>query len=133
MNTGPLISDRVLGKLRNVVERTMVYTCDVERPTPTGTKDENNQPLYTWETYLTGQKCAFTTLSGGEKQDNQVAYYISTYKLILPYGTDITVLDRVKNLRDRGGNLVDSTVQRYEIKDRLPSETDITFVIQAIR
>ncbi len=136
--TKPLLSDRAIAKARYVIERAMTYTCDVERPTSAGVDGYGHPLPPTWVTHLTNQKCLLIpfvvgSTRTGEQQNVNTAYDVGAFKQIFPYATDITVLDRVLNLRDRTGALVDGTVQHYEIKDRLPSETDVTLVIQAIR
>ncbi len=136
-NTKPLISDRVLLKLRNVVNRTMTYTCTVKRGASPGASGGYNQPPKptSWAYYLTGQKCNVTQLIAfryGEQQNKDTAMVIDRYKMDLPYGTDVKVTDQIYDLKDRAGNLIDSSVKFYDVKELIPSEISLSVQIQAI-
>lgn len=138
-STAPFISDRVNAKLRNVSERFMVYTCDTKRASSTG-DDDYTQPNETdWgnQPYkLTGQKCSLSPLSAavatGEVQNRNRAMVLSRYRLEFPYGTDVLLIDRVYNLKDRDGNLIDPTALHFEAKDLIPDDTSLALTIEAI-
>jgi hypothetical protein len=137
--TTPFISDRVNAKLRNVAERFMTCTCDTKRANSSG-DDSYSQPNVTdWDTQpynLTNQKCGLSPLalggSTGEAQDRYRSIVINRYRLEFPYGADVLLIDRIYNLRDRDGNLVDPTALHYEAIDRIPDDTSLTIAVEAI-
>jgi hypothetical protein len=135
--TTPFISDRVNAKLRNVVERFMTSLADVQRGSNPGVRSGYNQPgkPTAWPTYLADVKCDVTqstTILTGEQQSKDTAMIVGRLKFTFPYGTDITVADRIVNLRDRDGNLVDASVNFYDVKELIPDDTSLTVLAQAV-
>jgi hypothetical protein len=136
--TTPFISDRVNAKLRNVAERFMVWSCTIKRGANPAPRSGYNQPgkPTAWAAHLTAQKCSLgqqsTTVLTGENQDKNRAMIVGRYKLEFPYGTDVLITDRVYDLKDRDGNLVDPTVKFYEIKELIPDDTSLSLSVEAI-
>lgn len=115
----------------------MVYTTDVERPNTSPGKDGDNLPLPAtgYSTVLTGQKCNVSqsiTVLTGEQQNKDLAIIVGRYNVTFPYNSDVQFVDRLKNLKDRDGNLVDPAVKFYEVRELIPDDTALTVSVQAI-
>lgn len=138
MSFNPLLSDGAVALIRQTKQNLMNHTCTVKRGTTTGQSDGYNQkkPAVEWVDHLSDQACRLhhQTIARftGEQQDKDRSMVVTRQLLNFPYGLDVTLKDRIYDLKDRAGRLVDSTALYFEIKELISSEIDLNFVIQAI-
>ncbi|MBN9393438.1 MAG: hypothetical protein J0I20_35735 [Chloroflexi bacterium] len=139
-NTAPFISDRVKLKLREVAERFMTSTCDIKRQAATTGSSGYNQPnqsgVWTTTPNGAGVKCRLkqqsVTVTTGEQITKEKTIVENRFQVELPYGTDITVKDRLYNVRDRDGNTIDPTIVYFDVKERIPDDSRVTVAVEAI-
>lgn len=99
----------------------MVHRCNVERDASldTQTSPWGGDPPPDWDLHLTDLHCRFWFDSGQTKYDGQKQVEITTRKLVVPLGTDITEDDRIVSVRDRRGRVVaDGPMRIDSVGDR---------------
>lgn len=81
----------------------MTHRCDVQRDASRGDggNDWGGDPAPDWQTHLDELHCRFWFESGQTIYDGTKAVELTTRKLIVPWGTDITEDDRIVSVRDR--------------------------------
>lgn len=139
MSLNPLLSDGVVALIRSTKQDLMNHTCTVKRAVTSGAKDDDNQPSPPTSWAVVGQpdqpcRLHHQTIARftGEQQNKDTSMTVTRQLLNFPYGLDVTLKDRIYNLKDRAGRMVDSTALYFEIKELVSSEIDLNFAIQAI-
>jgi hypothetical protein len=91
----------------------LVHECVTERATET--RGNAGEVVQTWADHLSGQECRLIVKS--ERIASPAGLLMATtYKLLLPAGTDVLVSDRVRTITLDDG----STVGPFTVEQRLP-------------
>lgn len=124
-----LLTDSTIESLKKVVESTMDFTCDVLRATAGSADTYGQDTENTFNTFLTGLICSFG-LTGTEKETPQADFTQYQPVLRVPVGTDILLTDRVANITDRHGQVVQPSV--FEIVAITPRKGSILVALEAV-
>jgi hypothetical protein len=101
-----LVDDATILAFRGIVEDNFDYTCTIERGQSPGV-NQRNQPLpKVWAAHLVDVRCFYQSgkdfAAQGKKLPNMdVAYLLDKGIIKVASGTDVTVDDRITNVRDR--------------------------------
>ncbi len=137
-NTSPLISDKVILKLRALMEnRVMKDTCNILRGVGGGGTDPYGQPnqAASWPILITALKCDFQSqvlAVTGEIQNANTSRLVGQYQLLIPLNTDVKPSDRVSAIKDRFGVYREVANPTYEILQVAPTDTELALVLQVI-
>jgi len=85
----------------------LIHRCTVQRAT-LGVPDIHGQPSRTWGTLATGVKCNLQWRSVTEKTNDGLLVSRQSEVLFVPVSQDITERDRIVNIRNLAGTLVDN-------------------------
>jgi hypothetical protein len=116
----------------------MTSTCDIKRQTAGSGSNGYNQPNQSgmWVTIAANVKCRLkqqtVTVNTGEQVTSEKSIVDNRFQVSLPYGTDVTVKDRLYNVRDRDGNLIDPTIVFFDVKERIPDDSKMSVAVEAI-
>ena len=86
--------------------RRLVHRLDIERSTDA--RSGSGQVNKTWSTHLQAVCCLFTDGSQTQAARNTTDALLYAFDAILPPDTDITTLDRVVNVVDHDGNVIEA-------------------------
>lgn len=95
----------------------MIFRCIIQRSSTslTNTDDYGNDPPDAWVNYLTDVPCyhfyfrlSHTIVAEGRRVES------TQTQLLLPRHTDITVLDRILNVVDKKGEVIESEPKRID-------------------
>lgn len=135
----------MLAKMRAAVSTHLLpYKAYLSREVSPGT-DEWGQPIPTPEAGLAYHPsnpidCDFVvkTTTGdtqGQNITNDHSVFDNYYQLVVPFGSDVLLTDRVDEIRDELGNVINSPLPttRYRITDIATHETHKTLVLEVIK
>lgn len=139
-STRPFITDRLRAKVRGLLDRTLDYKCTVKRGGNPASTSGYNQPGKSTSWAVIGEvdrPCDISnqtvTVMTGEQTNQGRSMVLTRIQISFSYGEDVTVLDRIYDLKYSDDTLVDPTIKYWEIKELIPDEFQLSFAIQAIR
>jgi hypothetical protein len=134
----PLLNSHALNMLRGVRQQAFHYRCTIQRGESPGTDDYGHPmpiPEDAWANHLVDVPCAFLPKGGGQQGERTGAdtnYTAGLPELHVPPGTDVRVSDRISEIKNRAGDVVEATVPYYNIVQVVPRETYTLLLLEAI-
>lgn len=100
--------------------------CDIERDTATGT-DPHGHPLPpVWGPHIDNLACRFWPVREQERRGPNVDAVILDAEIEVPYGTDITEDDRIAEVRELSGEVIDGP---FDIKAIRHTDVNVRVVL----
>lgn len=98
----------------------------VERATPGATDDTNNQGPSTWSTHLAAMPCWLYGSTEREAVTEERTAVVTNLKLLAPLRADVHEQDRIRQVKDRLGTVIEDGLLYVETVLRKRSHLQLT-------
>lgn len=104
--------------------------CTIERANTGKADGWNNPGAPKWEPHLEDQPCRAWTETGTEVVDTDKTAALSSRRLSIPLGTDVTEKDRVASVTRRGSEFFDGPMDIHAV---LPFDDHLELILERVR